>query len=478
MTKVITGFIAALSSLIVIGSVFVSSLIYKVELSDLAIRAYDTIHRLESLLSHLSDAESAALEYSLAGERRYLDRYELNRSAIQDDLNTLRTNVMGDADQASSLKSVESLMHDKMHLLEKLVRLNHNHPEFPDHLAQEERLVHLGEITMGHARTAIESMQNSVDAVLTVRLKEMERARTKTSSYLLAGTLLTIGIVTWLLYIVQRETVQRIRAQEALRKSNAELEGRVQDRTLQLRLSNDRLRTLSRQVIQVQEQERRRIARDMHDEIGHSLIALKLELQEIKDQVEGSAAEPLVRGCIEFVGPLLQQVRRLALELRPSLLDELGLHEASKWYVMQFAKRTGLTVAFNSESQSSRFSEEIEITAFRVLQESLNNVVKHAHATSVTIVLRQIADCFQIKICDNGAGFVPAEARAGTLKGESFGLSSMEERVRLVGGTLRVVSAPKIGTEISATFPIERINQVPHMLEGVGHETDPRRAGG
>ncbi len=466
MSKVIFGFAAALFSLIVIGSLFVSSLISKVELSDLAVQAYDVIRDLEGLLSNLSDAESAALEYRLAADRHYLDRYETHRSAIHANLNTLRQKIKNDPDQTRSLSAVEASVHDKLQLLEKLVRLHHDHPESPDHLAQEERLVTLGGIVMDRARNSIESMQDSVDAILTIRLREMERARMKTSRWLLTATMLTIVIVAWLFFAVHRQTSQRIRAQEALLESNSELENRIQDRTRELLLSNDRLTTLSRQVIQVQEQERRRIARDLHDEIGHSLTALKLELREIRDHVEGTAVSTSVGKCIEILDPMLQQVRRVALELRPSLLDELGLQEALKWYVTQFAKRATLTVRFDEDHQSGRFSEQTEIAAFRVVQEALNNVAKHAHATTVNVTMKQLVELLVITVRDDGVGFSPPEAQSSTLKGECVGLSCMEERLRLVGGTLTVISSPGRGTEITATFPIKKIVQVPHTLEG------------
>ncbi|MBI3356639.1 MAG: CHASE3 domain-containing protein [Nitrospirae bacterium] len=464
--KVAIGFVAAFLSLIVIGGLFASALVSKVELSDVAIQAYNLMHQLENLLSDVSDTESAALEYSLAGERHYLNQYEKNLSAIHRDLDVLRQRVADDPHRIRNWKTVESSLQEKLRLLEKLVPLPHEYPLVPGHLIEEESLVRHGKAAMDAFRTAVETMQEQEGQTLDARLREMEQARTETSVRLLTLTLVATGIVGWLFFMVHREMTQRLQAQEALQQSNDQLEDRVRDRTLQLLFSNDRLSALSRQIIQVQERERRRIARDLHDEIGHSLTVVKLKLQEIKDGVGGTAVEPLVHEGIELLGPLLQRVRNLALELRPSLLDELGLHEASKWYVAQFAKRAGLTIKFDVESPWERLPEEIEIASFRVLQEALTNVLKHARATSVTVTLKQTSDSLELKVCDNGVGFSPTEARMGAIRGESFGLLGMEERLRLVAGTLTVVSAIGGGTEVKATISLERMDVAQSAMEG------------
>ncbi len=147
----------------------------------------------------------------------------------------------------------------------------------------------------------------------------------------------------------------------------------------------------------------------------------------------------------------------MALELRPSLLDELGLHEASKWYVKQFAKRAGLIVTFEAEGVWEGLPEEIEIACFRVLQEALTNISKHARATQASVKLMRLNNRLDLTIVDNGIGFLFNEARSAALvQGTSLGLLGMEERLRLVGGTLDIVSATGAGTELKAQFPLRR----------------------
>src|SRR5262249_30337828 len=153
-------------------------------------------------------------------------------------------------------------------------------------------------------------------------------------------------LLAWLLWMIRVETKRRRVAQQKLERSHAELEIRVQERTGQLVAANARLSCVSKQMIQVLEDERRAIARDLHDDIGHALTAVKMNAQEIAERVQRTPLEPLVQDSLEILGPLLQRVRGLALELRPSLLDELGLREASKWYLNKFAKRSGLTITF------------------------------------------------------------------------------------------------------------------------------------
>ncbi len=210
------------------------------------------------------------------------------------------------------------------------------------------------------------------------------------------------------------------------------------------------LRRLSRQLVDTQETERRRLARELHDEIGQSLGALKLNLQRLKARPAGEGA--LLDDTIALVDHLVQQTRTLALDLRPSLLDDFGLVPAVKWYVERQAQRTGLGAEIVDRVGHARVPAEIETACFRVVQEAVTNVTRHARARHVTVELEIDDEGLLLVVRDDGAGFDAAAARRADALGGGFGIVGMEERVALAGGRFELESAPGRGTVVRARF--------------------------
>ncbi|HSA65891.1 MAG TPA: sensor histidine kinase [Nitrospira sp.] len=237
------------------------------------------------------------------------------------------------------------------------------------------------------------------------------------------------------------------------------LEQRTRAEWLRQRLLSDLeraqegLRQLSHRLLQAQENERRHIARDLHDEIGQALTALKLNLREVQGPVEPAPIMTLVTDCLEITDQLIQRIRNLALDLRPSLLDELGLVSALHWYVTRQAERAGWTIDYAAQEFEHRLSQEIEIICFRVAQEALTNVMRHAKATHLRVALAQKGQGVELVVQDNGLGFDVDKARARSRTGQSLGLLGMEERVYLAGGTIDVQSRPQEGTTITVLVP-------------------------
>lgn len=250
------------------------------------------------------------------------------------------------------------------------------------------------------------------------------------------------------------DITEQKQAQKALKDTHEELELRVTERTAALRDANERLRVLSRRLMEIQELERRAIARDLHDEIGQALTAIKLNLREAGTLPNCEPVGKQIADSLEILAQVLQRVRSLALDLRPSLLDELGLVPAIRWYVSRQAERAGWDLQFFADGITSRPSPEIEIACFRLTQEALTNVVRHSHAKKVDVRLEATQEELMLVIRDNGIGFDPEAVRTGARAGASVGLSGMEERVRLAGGRIVIDSTPSVGTEIRASFPI------------------------
>jgi PAS domain S-box-containing protein len=221
-----------------------------------------------------------------------------------------------------------------------------------------------------------------------------------------------------------------------------------------LRLSAGRLQTLSQSLMQAQEGERRFIARELHDEVGQTLTALKINLQTSLRSSDTSALAARLDDSIALVERMLEQVRSLSLELRPPLLDDVGLPGALEWYVNRQAERAGFTVHFSADSTTGRLPWELETACFRVVQEALTNVVRHADARCVRVELRQSDDRLHVSIRDDGVGFDVDAARHSAASGDNLGLISMSERVLLAGGDIDIRSAPEAGTQILASFPI------------------------
>src|ERR1700693_20249 len=217
-----------------------------------------------------------------------------------------------------------------------------------------------------------------------------------------------------------------------------------------LRQTNERLQELSRRLFQVQEDERRHLARELHDQMGQALTAAKLNLQAAQHLEErGLIARKLDDG-IAVLEALLQQARQISLDLRPPLLDDLGLAPALRWCLDQQAQRADLRVEFFADPALERVDAAIETACFRLAQEALTNVVRHARAQTVSVELHRTPEALHLVVRDDGIGFDVMTAEQGA----SLGLLGMRERVALLAGEMDCKSAPGRGTEIHAFFPV------------------------
>jgi two-component system sensor histidine kinase UhpB len=260
-----------------------------------------------------------------------------------------------------------------------------------------------------------------------------------------------------------RDISERKRAQTLLQQAREALELKVQERTAELSSANHSLQKLSSRLMQVQEEERSRLARDLHDEVGQLLTALKIDLQEVQHSEVAQVRSDFLKDGLELVDRLLTQVRTLALDLRPSILDDLGLVPALRWYANRQADRNGWTLFFSAEGMMGRVSAPIEVTCFRVAQEALTNVSKYAKAKTIDLTLRRNDHEVTLVIHDDGIGFDVMLARRRAQGGHTIGLLGMEERVRLAGGTFGIVSAPGQGTKLELCFPLSEQDQSKHL---------------
>jgi len=216
----------------------------------------------------------------------------------------------------------------------------------------------------------------------------------------------------------------------------------------------ERLQTLSHRLMEVQEIERRHIAHELHDEIGQVLTAVKMNLQAMHGLSKDSLYVPRLEEGIVTIDRALQQVRDLSLDLRPSMLDDLGLLATLRWYMDRQMQRSGFVVKLVAKPLQIYLPSSLETMCFRIVQEALTNVVRHAKAKHAHVELRQRNSELELIIRDDGIGFNVRTAQKRASRGVSFGLSGMQERVRLAGGQIEIKSKPKRGTTIQARFPL------------------------
>jgi signal transduction histidine kinase len=216
-----------------------------------------------------------------------------------------------------------------------------------------------------------------------------------------------------------------------------------------VRSSRERLQLLSRRLVDVQEDERRFLAKELHDQVGQMLTGLQFTLQSSKLLAEGDLKAQLEEAQT-LIGTLMGQIRELSLRLRPSMLDDMGLLPALFWHFDQYTRQTGIEVKFSHFGLDKRFSPQVEITAYRLVQESLTNVARYAKVNRVEVIINAAQDALRIQIIDAGAGFDTDQVFTS---GKTFGLAGMRERVLLIGGELVVKSARGEGTEILAMLP-------------------------
>lgn len=219
------------------------------------------------------------------------------------------------------------------------------------------------------------------------------------------------------------------------------------------------MKTLSRSLIQVQELERRNIARELHDEIGQSLTAVKIDMLNIMQQTKSAQIQTQLKDSIQLVEESLNEVRELSLNLRPSILDDLGLLPAIRWYVDRQSQRSGIKGKVITKQIEGNLSPELQIACYRIVQEAITNIIKHAKAETFSIELERKSNDLHLLITDDGIGYNVSIARRKAINGQSIGVLGMQERAELVGGWLDIYSSSKKGTKVYAILPLNTSSQ-------------------
>jgi len=255
---------------------------------------------------------------------------------------------------------------------------------------------------------------------------------------------------------VARDIHERKKAEIELRKAHDELEERVQKRTFELAQSEEQLRRLSYSVLRAQEDERKRLANELHDELGQSLSLLKMQIAALQRKLprhQGAFREEL-QDMRRHLNQVIEDVRRLSRDLSPALLADLGLSAALKKIGNDFAKYYPTTVSFEATDIDHLFSQDTQIVIYRIFQEIFTNIAKHAQASHVQVKIRLDNDNVLMAVQDNGQGFDPTEMPLPASADRGLGLASLHQRARMINANLDLWSQTGQGTRLSFTIPI------------------------
>jgi signal transduction histidine kinase len=230
-----------------------------------------------------------------------------------------------------------------------------------------------------------------------------------------------------------------------------EMTSELRESQTRLQLSHQKLRRLADHAYQIKELERKRIAREIHDDLGQSLLALRIEAELLAGRTQGTHnhLNTRARSTLQQIDTTIRSVRQIINDLRPTVLD-LGLSAAVEWQVDQFQKRTGIQCEIRDDHGETALPDHCATAFFRILQESLTNIVRHANATHVKVELRLNGGWLSLTVRDNGCGLPPG----GRNKYGSFGLVGIEERIVILGGTCAVFSEPGGGTTVIVSAPV------------------------
>ncbi len=394
-------------------------------------RQAERVEHLDSLLFQLMDAENAVRGYLLSGNRAHLEPYEKNLATVNRTLEAIHQDLDSkhESENDEALADLSGLVAIKLRSLEQAVEHGMNREELRTESKRYTDLIR-NRILGLQARLAAEgevSFERST--------RHVERTRWVVAT--LAGGALLLMLL--LLFVVERQFKLREQMAALLQSKNQRLDALVQERTAELS-------DLASYLTNAREAEKARLARELHDELGALLTAAKMESSWIARKIDGAAAPPCRERLLRLEGLLDNGIalkRRIIDDLRPPLLEALGLVSTLRALGEDFARDAEARLSLELPTSDIDLAPEPALALFRIAQEALTNIRKHAHARQVKLALRAIDETLELEIGDDGVGFQNGSARR-----RRHGLAGMKHRVQMCAGEFKLSSRPGSGTRI------------------------------
>jgi signal transduction histidine kinase len=403
--------------------------------------AYFALNRLnssESWVRHTRDVQSALAQFAMtvsrAGRLRteYIDSGDLSLverqanevSQVRSTIAQIQHLISDNSPQQSSSLRLRELTERRIALMDASIALERAGRSSPEIQAPISRQIME---TADATDKLLQRMYDDEDGLLAQRQARVQRFSTATIMVLVCSLLLALILFIVHHRLVMEQVVARTRAETAQR-------------------------ALSAKLLTLQDEERRRFARELHDSVGQHLAAMKMGISLLESKLPG---DEVVQDCLKMLDDSISETRTISHLLHPPLLDEAGLNSACRWFVEGFAKRSGIEVNLDIHDYGNRLAESIELVLFRVLQESLTNVHRHSGATRADVTLRTVGSKMVLRVRDYGHGMPAAVLRKfqADEAGGGVGLAGMTERMREIGGELEIHSSAA-GTEVVAQAPM------------------------
>ncbi len=396
---------------------------------------------IEHIYRRVLDAETGQRGYLLTQDATYLPPFAEARVEITKDLATLGELTRDNPVQVAQMATVRKLMDKRLSEMEASLALKR---ERGDDAVRDFLKSHQGMVTMNSLRLALDGMAAEERKLYERRIQ----AFAENQDQVRLGTLLLVGLNLFLVTLggvfLNHESRRRRREAAEVEERNVALARAVAERTAELA-------GLSHYLQQVQEEEKSKLAREIHDDMGGTLAAAKIDLQLVSDKLPDDKQRARLGRVMAAIDDTIQVKRRIIEDLRPTLLDHLGIGAALRWQCSQFASRANVTCRVELREGALSLSPAHSIALYRIVQEALTNIGKYAQAKSVAVSLQQHANHWLLRIADDGVGIDLSKRHNPT----AHGLVSMRERANALGGEFSIQGGAGRGTVIEVRVPVE-----------------------
>lgn len=434
--KLLAAWVSMAILMLVAGYLFTYQEELRLNLDKIA-RTHLMLSMIYDLENNLAEAESLVRGFIITGDEKQLQAYPEETREIDRNFAELSFHTENYPEQRKLLDRLRPLVVKRLALYDKAIA-HRREKGFEE--GQYPNATPEGRKVQADIRQILEKMETQEKKQLNPAWSQQQKKVKVWLWGLSLGSFLSFSVLLAVLYLLNKEVLQRKRAEE------------------QLALYQADLRSLASQLTLAEERERRRLAVHLHDQIGQNLALSNIKLQELRSSLGKNGAAGLM-GEVDNISNLLTQTieetQSLTSRISPPILYDLGLEAALEWLTDRFSQQHGLLGYFESDRQPKPVDENLKVLLFQAVQELLVNVVKHAQAHSIKVSMWRQDDALNIGVEDDGVGFSPAVPPYRHGKGGGFGLFSVRERLRPLGGKLAIKSEPDGGTEFVLSVPLE-----------------------